>query len=188
MGARAGRVQDRRPGAALTGSPAATGGDARVVRRARLRAVAVGAVVLVADQLTKWWALEALADGPVHVGWTLDLRLTFNTGTAFSLGSDLGPVIALVAAGVVVALLRSRLAATSPATSVCAGLVLGGAVGNLADRAFRSGDEGLLGGAVVDFVDLGWWPVFNLADAAIVAGAVGLVLFGWREPAGEEGR
>ena len=156
--------------------------DTGAGRRARLRVLAVAAVVLAADQLTKWWALEALDDGPVHVGWTLDLQLTFNTGTAFSLGRDLGPVIALVAAGVVVALARSRLATVSAATSACVGLVLGGAVGNLSDRAFRAGGDGFLGGAVVDFVDLGWWPVFNVADAAIVVGAIGVVVFGWREP------
>lgn len=149
-------------------------------RRLPVAALVVAAGVLAVDQLTKWWALEALSDGPVHVAWTLDLNLTFNTGTAFSLGSDLGPVIALVAVGVVVVLLRSRVAAASGAAAVAVGLVLGGALGNLADRAFRDGD-GLLGGAVVDFLDLGWWPVFNVADAAIVVGAVGLVLAGWRE-------
>ncbi|HEX7167995.1 MAG TPA: signal peptidase II, partial [Acidimicrobiales bacterium] len=56
------------------------------------------------------------------------------------------------------------------------GLVLGGAVGNLADRLFRDH-----GGAVVDFVDLQWWPVFNVADIAISVGAVLLVVVGWRE-------
>jgi signal peptidase II len=140
---------------------------------------AVAATVLALDQLTKWWALEALDDGPVHVGWTLDLSLTFNTGTAFSFGRDLGPVIGLVAVAVVLGLLRTRMATSSPATATAVGLILGGALGNLADRAFRSGGEGFLGGAVVDFVDLNWWPVFNLADAAIVVGALALVAFGW---------
>jgi signal peptidase II len=60
--------------------------------------------------------------------------------------------------------------------AVVLGLVLGGAVGNVADRVFRDGN-GFLGGAVVDFIDFQWWPVFNLADAAIVAGA--LLLAGW---------
>jgi signal peptidase II len=140
---------------------------------------AVAAGVLAVDQLTKWWALEALADGEVHVAWTLDLSLTFNTGTAFSFGRDLGPLIGLVAAVVVVGLLRTRVATATPGTSAAVGLVLGGALGNLADRAFRSGGDGFLGGAVVDFVDFGWWPVFNVADAAIVVGAFGLIAFGW---------
>lgn len=66
------------------------------------------------------------------------------------------------------------------ATSV--GLIAGGAVGNLIDRAFR-GDDGFLQGAVVDFIDLQWWPVFNIADAAIVVGAVLLVVVSFRIPA-----
>lgn len=192
MGAGAGRVQDGRPGPAVAARrpgpvavparrpepPGAPGGRLARSRPWWLLATVAG-VVLALDQLTKWWALEALDDGPVHVGWTLDLSLTFNTGTAFSFGRDLGPVIGLVAVVVVVVLLRTRMATATPATSAAVGLILGGALGNLADRAFRSGGDGFLGGAVVDFVDLGWWPVFNLADAAIVVGAVGLVVFGW---------
>ena len=58
---------------------------------------------------------------------------------------------------------------------VLLGMVLGGAVGNLADRVARAGD-GFLGGAVVDFIDLQWWPVFNAADSAIVVAGVILVL------------
>ncbi len=69
---------------------------------------------------------------------------------------------------------RSRLMA------VALGLVVGGAFGNLIDRAFREG-AGFLGGGVVDFVDLQWWPVFNLADAAIVVGAISLFVVQWRE-------
>jgi signal peptidase II len=60
------------------------------------------------------------------------------------------------------------------------GLVLGGALGNLTDRVFREG-TGLLGGAVVDFVDLQWWPVFNVADAAVCVGALLLVLTAARD-------
>ena len=62
--------------------------------------------------------------------------------------------------------------------SLAMGLVLGGAVGNLADRIFR--DPGLLRGAVVDFVDLRVWPVFNLADAAITCGCILLLVVGWK--------
>ena len=68
--------------------------------------------------------------------------------------------------------------------AVSAGLIAGGAIGNLADRAFR-GDDGFLHGAVVDFIDVQWWPVFNIADACIVVGAVLLVLSSFRNPAGE---
>jgi signal peptidase II len=65
--------------------------------------------------------------------------------------------------------------------AVSIGLVLGGALGNLVDRAFRPGD-GFLGGGVVDFIDLQWWPVFNLADSAIVVGAIVLFFAQWSEP------
>jgi signal peptidase II len=61
------------------------------------------------------------------------------------------------------------------------GLVLGGALGNLADRVFRDG-SGFLGGAVIDFIDLQWWPVFNVADIAVTVGGVLLVLTSTREP------
>ena len=65
---------------------------------------------------------------------------------------------------------------------VAGGLVIGGALGNLADRAFR-GHGGLLSGAVIDFVDLQWWPVFNVADSAIVVGACIAVVANLRKPA-----
>lgn len=149
----------------------------------------VGVVVLVADQLTKHWALGALGDGrTIDVVGSLRWNLAYNTGTAFSLGSDrgLGPWISLLAIAVVVVLAlgytsRFRLGA------LAAGLVAGGALGNLADRAFR-GDDGFLQGAVVDFIDLQWWPIFNVADTAIVVGAGLLVLASLRAPAASPSR
>jgi signal peptidase II len=144
----------------------------------------IAVITVVIDQLTKHWALNALADGNViDVIGSLRFSLHFNTGVAFSLGSDsgLGPWISVLAIGVVVAI---SLGATSrvPLGAVASGLIAGGAVGNLIDRAFR-GDDGFLHGAVVDFVDLQWWPVFNVADAAIVVGAVILVIASFRVPA-----
>ena len=58
--------------------------------------------------------------------------------------------------------------------AVALGLVLGGAAGNLLDRLFREG-SGFLGGGVVDFIDLQWWPIFNVADAAVTIGGLLLV-------------
>jgi signal peptidase II len=140
----------------------------------------VAAAVLAADQLTKWWAIETLDTRTIDIVWTLRLNLVINYGSAFSVGRGRGAVISLLALAVVAVLLRSGRYATSPGTAVAIGLVAGGALGNLIDRAFRAGD-GFLGGGVVDFIDLQWWPVFNLADAAIVVGA--LLLFGtqWRQ-------
>lgn len=140
---------------------------------------AVAALVVALDQATKHWALRALADGPIDLVGSLRLNLTFNDGSAFSLGSGHGMLISLIAAAVSLVVLWAGWRATDRSSAVGLGLVLGGAVGNLVDRAVRDG-EGFLGGRVVDFVDLQWWPVFNLADTAIVAGALVLVLASWR--------
>jgi signal peptidase II len=146
----------------------------------------VGAAILAADQLTKWWALETLDTRTIDVVWTLRFNLTINYGSAFSVAEGRGAVISLLALVIVAVLLRSGRYATRPGMAVAIGLVFGGAVGNLVDRAFREGD-GFLGGGVVDFIDLQWWPVFNVADAAIVVGA--LLLFGtqWRHGEAEAG-
>lgn len=143
---------------------------------------AVAAVIILLDQSTKHWALQALQDGPIDIVGSLRLNLLYNTGTAFSLGGGkgLGPWISVLAIAVVVTLSlgytsRFRLGA------LAAGLIAGGAIGNLIDRAFR-GDDGFLQGAVIDMVDLQWWPVFNVADAAICVGAALLVLASIRAP------
>ncbi|HKH24609.1 MAG TPA: signal peptidase II [Acidimicrobiales bacterium] len=133
------------------------------------------AVVLGLDQLTKWWALDSLPGRVVEVVWTLRFRLAINYGSAFSVAQGRGALISLLALVIVAVLLRSGRYATRPASALAIGLVVGGALGNLIDRAVRAGD-GFLGGGVVDFVDLQWWPVFNVADAAIVVGAALLFL------------
>jgi signal peptidase II len=138
------------------------------------------AVVLVLDQLSKWWAVEVLDTRTIDLVGSLRLRLTINYGSAFSLANGRGPLISLLAIVIVVILLRSGRHATRPAMAIAIGMVLGGAFGNLLDRAFRAGD-GFLGGGVVDFVDLQWWPVFNVADSAIVVGAIGLFLLQWQD-------
>jgi signal peptidase II len=144
----------------------------------------VAAATLLLDQATKWWALQALADGPVDLVWTLRLRLTFNTGAAFSLGAGWGGLIAMLAIAVVAAMVWFGRSVASIGGAVALGLVLGGAMGNLADRVFRA-DDGILSGAVVDFIDLQWWPVFNVADIAVVCGGVLLLLTTLREPSPE---
>lgn len=138
---------------------------------------AVALAVVLVDQLTKSWAVHRLSDGrTIDLVGSLRLNLTFNTGAAFSRGAGLGPVIGIAAVVVVVALVWTGRSATSRAGAVAVGLVVGGALGNLLDRAFRAGPDGLLGGAVVDFIDLQWWPVFNVADSAIVVGGLLLIL------------
>ena len=134
---------------------------------------AVGAAVVAVDQATKTWAVDHLADRTIHLVWTLRLNLAFNSGAAFGVGRGYGPYV--VAAAVTVLVVFLGLARTTLARNllltVALGLVLGGALGNLTDRLLRQNH-----GAVIDFIDLQWWPVFNVADAAVSAGAVLLVL------------
>ena len=137
--------------------------------------IAVAAAVVAVDHLTKWWAQRELADHDIDLIGSLRLHLVHNTGAAFSLGSRFAPVIALFAVGVVVALLGFGRALRGVVPIVAVGAIVGGAVGNLLDRLLRDG-SGFLGGPVVDFIDVQWWPVFNVADTAITLGAIGLAL------------
>jgi signal peptidase II len=137
-------------------------------------AVAVAAIVAV-DQLTKAWAVEALSDGPVHViDDTVQFNLSRNAGSAF--GRFQGMTTLLAVGAIVVSLLIVREARHAPDRWRLIGytLVLGGALGNLADRFFRS--PGFLKGHVVDFVAVGRFPVFNVADSCITIGAIILVV------------
>ncbi len=134
--------------------------------------------MLAADQLTKAWALVALEDGPIGLIGPVRLALTYNQGAAFGLGGALVPFLAVAAVVLVIALVVRGDLTASPSMAAAAGLVVGGAFGNLADRLFRS--PGMLRGAVVDFVDLRWWPVFNVADAAITCGCGVLLWSAWR--------
>jgi len=134
----------------------------------------VAAAVVVADQLSKWWAVDRLSRGPIHVIGSVRLALTHNSGGAFGLGSGVVPMVVLAVIALVVVLFVVGRSVDRTAIAVALGLVLGGALGNLIDRVFRS--PGFGRGSVIDFVDLRWWPVFNVADAAITIGCVLLVL------------
>ncbi len=149
-------------------------------RRHLVPFAAAAGVVLALDQLTKHWALQALDDGPIHLVGSLRLHLVFNDGAAFSLGSGSTTAIALVGCTLVIGLVWMGLRAEQRSWAVGLGIILGGALGNLSDRAFRAG-EGFLGGRVVDMVDLQWWPVFNLADVALWVG-IGVLLLASRHP------
>lgn len=140
------------------------------------RRLALLIVVLVAlDQITKSWAVSALDDGrTIDIVWTLRFALGFNSGIAFSQAQGLGPVVGVVALIAVFFLLRYMLKATHPLMAYGLAGILAGAIGNIADRLFRG--DGLLHGKVVDFIDLQWFPIFNVADSAITVGATALMI------------
>ena len=131
---------------------------------------AVVALVLAADQTTKTWALDNLRSGPRHVIWTLQFNLTFNSGIAFSQATGSTVLVTIVGLVILSVLVVVAYRSRGTYTAAAFGLVIGGAAGNLADRLVRHH-----GGAVIDFIDLRWWPVFNLADAAVSIGVVLLV-------------
>jgi signal peptidase II len=141
----------------------------------------VAAVALVLDIVTKSLVVAHLENRPPLrvLGGLLYLDLFRNPGAAFSLATGLTWLLALLAIAVVAVIVWLAPKLRSTGWAVGLGLVLGGACGNLVDRIFRA--PGPLMGQVVDFVSLfapdgQVWPVFNIADSAIVCGGVVIVL------------
>jgi signal peptidase II len=142
----------------------------RVRRRGAAILFGTAAIVLVLDRATKLWAERSLVDAPIEVvRGVLDLRFTTNSGGAFSLGESAPWLFAGATIAVSTVIVTTAFRHRDPLMAVALGLVLGGALGNLADRALRGPG---LRGRVIDFVDLHVWPVFNVADTAIVVGAL----------------
>jgi signal peptidase II len=152
---------------------------------------ATAAGVLVIDQLTKLLARVHLLEGKAVtvIPRILDLRLTYNSGAAFGLLPDWAPLFILVGLVAIFAIVRlRRVGAGSRSLSVGLGLLLGGALGNVIDR--------LALGRVTDFVDISvklggyQWPTFNVADMAIVVGAIMVLIHVYliekRQPAEEQ--
>lgn len=147
-------------------------------------AFAIAVVVVVADRVTTTLALDHLHDVR-HLWGPLGLALTFNSGFAFSLFSGRAVVVTvLLCIGLVVlAFVVAQVKTVSLA--IGAGLVLGGAIGNLTERI-----AGGHGGQVPDFITLDYWPTFNVADACVTVGVVIVVatlLFGGRSEVRERG-
>ncbi|MDQ3206469.1 MAG: signal peptidase II [Pseudomonadota bacterium] len=142
----------------------------------------VSVVVLALDQLTKYWVLTSLPEYTpvVVIEGIWNWYRTYNTGAAFSFLADAGGwqkyLFVVLAAGItaLLAFWLSRTPRRDWKTALPYALVIGGAIGNVIDR--------LLYGHVVDFIQWHWrdyyWPSFNIADAAIVGGAIGIALTG----------
>ncbi|MEV5825422.1 signal peptidase II [Spirillospora sp. NPDC052242] len=141
---------------------------------------AVAALALAADIVTKIIVVATLQnEEPIRLlGGLLTLRETRNSGAAFSIGTGYTIVFTLIASGVVVAIIWTGRNLRSLPWAVCLGLMLGGALGNLVDRVFRA--PAPLEGHVVDWIQVPNWPVFNLADSAVVCGGVLAVILAAR--------
>ena len=152
--------------------------------------IGVAVLVLVLDIVTKVTVVATLSNrAPIRLlGGFLKLRVDRNPGAAFSFGPSLTILFSLIAITVIVVILRSSRRIGSLPWAITLGLLLGGATGNLVDRIFRS--PGVFRGWVVDWIQVPHWPVFNLADSAIVCGGIlavllsarGIRLDGHREP------
>jgi signal peptidase II len=164
------------PGTPLNGPPAAPA--ARPRRVALLVAVAV--FVIAADIVSKAIVVARMpSHAPIRLlGGLLTITLTRNGGAAFSIGTSMTIVFTAIALGVIVYILRVARNLRSIGWAITLGLLLGGATGNLLDRIFRA--PGLFQGHVVDWIELPHWPVFNLADSAIVCAGVLVVLLALR--------
>lgn len=141
----------------------------------------IGVAVVALDVATKTLAVAVFATAPVRLlSGRLVLNESRNPGAAFGLAPSATPLLALIAAAAVVAVLIIARRPHTAAAALVLGLVLGGAAGNLIDRLFR--EPAVLRGHVVDWIDFGWWPSFNLADASISTAAVLAVVLSLRRP------
>lgn len=150
-------------------------------RGGRLSGLAFGiavAVILI-DQASKYLAVRELTGRePVElVGELLRFRLLRNSGAAFSFATGMTWVLTAISATVCVVIVRFAFRLGSVRWALALGLLLGGALGNLLDRFFRA--PGFARGHVVDFIAVPHYPVFNLADSAVVTGAVLIALLGF---------
>jgi len=143
---------------------------------------AVAAFVLTADIVSKAIVVAHLRpDQPVHLlGNVFELWLTRNPGAAFSVGTGETFIFTAIALAVVIYIARTARKLYSVGWAVALGLLLGGAIGNLGDRIFRS--PGLFRGYVVDWIGVvpRYYPIFNLADSAIVCGGILTVILAMR--------
>ncbi|MGW1467705.1 signal peptidase II [Streptomyces sp. NPDC001493] len=164
-----------------TGAP--EGGATAVTGKGRRRLVALFTVAVVAyllDLISKTLVVAKLEHhDPVEIiGDWLKLEAVRNPGAAFSMGEAFTVVFTVIAAAVIVVIIRLARKLRSLPWAIALGLLLGGALGNLTDRLFRA--PGVFKGAVVDFISPAHFAVFNLADSAIVCGGILIVILSFR--------
>lgn len=137
----------------------------------------MGTLIVTLDQIAKALLAPYLQSQPGWQVWMLEpivkLRLVHNSGFVFGLFSDSAPawvvsLVAIAAIGAILVVFTRQIESPSLPTRIVFGLTFGGAIGNLIDR-FRLG-------YVIDYVDFGWWPVFNIADSAINISMVAFVV------------
>ncbi|HWC72169.1 MAG TPA: signal peptidase II [Actinomycetota bacterium] len=160
----------------------------RAHRRAAIWLFSAAGAVYVVDRLTKLWAERRLPGDPIDViPGVVTFRFATNPGGAFSLGQDVPWFFVGASLIVSVLIVVTAFRHTNVVTALALGLVLGGALGNLTDRFARGAR---FTGQVVDFIDVQIWPVFNVADSAVVIGAIVLAVgsfVGERPTGAEEG-
>ncbi|MQY33100.1 Lipoprotein signal peptidase [Streptomyces sp. RB17] len=170
---------------AAAGAPAGSGASTPAeTRRGRGRRIAllfaVAAFAYALDLISKLLVVAKLeGHEPIRlVGDWLELNATRNPGAAFGFGAAFTVIFTLIAAAVIVVIMRLARKLYSYPWAIALGLLLGGALGNLTDRIFRS--PGVFEGKVVDFIAPKGFAVFNLADSAIVCGGILIVLLSFR--------
>ena len=172
-----------------TRGAAVTDTAGRRTPRRTVLVLATAVVVLVADVISKVAIVATMHEGETVrlIGRLLRINYTRNAGAAFSIGTGATVLFTAVAVVVAVVIVRQSRHLVSRSWAVTLGLLLGGALGNLVDRLLRA--PGPLRGHVVDWIELPHWPVFNIADSAIVVGGCIAVLLAARgvpfDPAAE---
>jgi signal peptidase II len=142
----------------------------RLVDRINLTVIVIALVVTAIDAFTKVWARHALATHAVHVGGAIWLRLQYNSGISFSFNQTRTALTTIVTIAVALVVLVVGLGARRGLATVGFGLLIGGGVANVVDRLTATPHR------VTDFIALGSFPVFNVADAAITAGFIVLLV------------
>lgn len=146
-------------------------------QRPRSPAVLAAVVALVvtgvaADQATKAWAESSLGDGStIDLLPTLRFNLHYNNGFSFGTGQGAGSFIGVVVIAMSLYLVHLIRNERTTSRSLILAAILSGAIGNLLDRIFRA-DDGPLSGDVVDFIDVTWFAIFNVADILVVGGVI----------------